>query len=244
MLRDALRMHPNLACPEETHFFRWGEPFGTDQSSRALINNAVLKRHREIDGITEPEFKAMLGASTSRADLYTRYLGLYATRKKPGANRCFDKTPQNIYGALLAASSMQKAKFVHIVREPLNVVASLRIGRVVKVENVVGACNYWVEAVQIAAGLKRAYPGRVYEFRYEDFVREPMRQLELLLGFLGEEFDATWFSKLNTREVDHQQEGVLSARDLAQVRRLCETARRGYGYAPLPEPEAATAAAP
>src|SRR5688572_15305042 len=48
MLRDALRMHPNLACPEETHFFRWGEPYGTEAMSRSLSNNAVLKKHREI----------------------------------------------------------------------------------------------------------------------------------------------------------------------------------------------------
>ncbi|HSI57060.1 MAG TPA: sulfotransferase [Ideonella sp.] len=240
LLRDALRMHPNLACPEETHFFRWGEPFGTEQSSRVLTNNVVLKRHREIDGISESEFKAMLGVSTSRAELYTRYMALYAKRNKPGATRWFDKTPQNIYGALLAASSMQKAKFVHIVREPINVVASLRIGRVVKVENLVGACNYWVEAVQIAAGLKRAYPGRFYEFRYEDFVRQPLPQLELLLGFLGEQFDPTWFSKLNTREVDHQQEGVLSAEELAQVHKLCDAVRQRYGYelAPATEPDA------
>eukprot|EP01036_Dinobryon_divergens_P003055 gene3055-4019_t len=104
MLRDALRMHPNLACPEETHFFRWADPFGTDGLNRVLSNNAVLKKHREIDGVTEEEFKAMLGESTSRADLYERYMALYMQRKKPAATHWFDKTPQNIYGAMLAAS--------------------------------------------------------------------------------------------------------------------------------------------
>jgi hypothetical protein len=230
MLRDALRMHPNLACPEETHFFRWGEPYGTEAMSRSLSNNAVLKKHREIDGITEPEFADLLRQCGSRAELYTRYMALYLQRKKPGAMRWFDKTPQNVYGALLAASSMPRSKFIHIVRDPINVVASLRIGRIVKVENLTGACNYWNEAVQIVGGLKRAYPARVFELRYEDFVAEPESQLKLLLDFIGEPFDAKWFTQLNTRQVDHKDEGVLSDAEQAVVRRACAQGRRRYGY--------------
>mgnify|MGYP003951013369 CR=1 FL=1 len=111
MLRDALRMHPNLAGPEETHFYRWGEPYGTEAMTRTLTNNVVLKRHREIDGITEPEFVEMLKQCTSRAELYWKYMTLYIHRKKPGATRWFDKTPQNVYGAMLAASSMPRARF-------------------------------------------------------------------------------------------------------------------------------------
>jgi hypothetical protein len=241
MLRDALRMHPHLASPEETHFFRWGEPYGTEAMSRALSNNPVLKKHRELDGISEAEFAELLKQCTSRAELYTRYMALFMQRKKPGAKRWFDKTPQNVYGALLAASSMQRSKFVHIVREPINVVASLRIGRIVKVENLTGACNYWNEAIQIVAGLKRAYPARVYELRYEDFVADAPGQLKLLLDFIGEPFDSKWFAALKTRESDHQEEGVLSPDEFAVVRRLCSAGRRRYGYeTEAPAAEAAT----
>jgi hypothetical protein len=241
MLRDALRMHPHLAGPEETHFFRWGEPYGTDSMMRSLSNNAVLKRHRELDGITEAEFAEMLKQCTSRAELYWRYMTLYIHRKKPGATRWFDKTPQNVYGALLAASSMPRSKFVHIVREPINVVASLRIGRIMKVDALTGACNYWNEAVQIIAGLKRAFPARVYELRYEEFVARPQRQMELLLDFIGEPFDARWFSGLVTRPVDHQQDGVLSEDEKATVRQLCGSGRRRYGYEQMPDAQAPAA---
>lgn len=234
MLRDALRMHPNLACPEETHFFRWGDPYGTDQMMRALTNNAVLKRHRQMDGITEEEFSGMLAAATSRGELYQRYMALFIKRKKPGAKRWFDKTPQNVYGALLAAGSMPKSNYVHIVRDPLNVVASLRIGRVVKVESLVGACNYWNEATQIVAGLKRAYAGRVYELRYEDFVQDPTGQMELLLNYLDEPFERQWFDALRTKGIDHTEEGVLSPEEFATVRTLCGGGRRRYGYEARP----------
>src|SRR5262249_29267885 len=89
MLRDALRMHPRLACPEETHFFRWGEPFGTDAMMRTLSSNQVLKKHREMDGIAEDEFVQMLKQSSSRSELYARYMALFMQRKKPGATRWF-----------------------------------------------------------------------------------------------------------------------------------------------------------
>lgn len=231
MLRDVLRMHPNLASPEETHFFRWCDPFGTEPMSRTLLNNTVLKRHREIDKITEQEFKHMLGKATSRADLYAKYMSLFMSRNKPTATRWFDKTPQNIYGAMLAATTMPRAKFVHIVRDPRNVVASLRIGRIVKVEGLVGACNYWNEAINIVAGLKRAYPNRVFELRYEDFVKDPMTELSQLLGFLNEPFENAWFTQVKMRNSDHTEEGVLQAEEMDTVKKLCSGGMVRYGYA-------------
>lgn len=232
MLRDALRMHPKLACPEETNFFRWGDPAGTDNFTRMLASNPVLRHHRELDGISEPEFRQMLGACTSRGDLYQRYMALYIARRKPEATRWFDKTPQNVYGALLAATTLQRSRFVHIVRNPLNVVASLRIGKVVKVGNLNGAISYWNEAVSIMRGLKRAFPGRVLEIRYEDFVVDPQQGLRDLLAWLEEPYEPDWFASLSTRLIDHADEGVLDADDVQRVRERCGPGMRRHGYAP------------
>lgn len=238
MLRDVLRRHPNLACPEETHFFRWGEPYGTPGLTRTLTGNAVLKRHRQIDGITEDEFAAMVKAARSRAELYEAYMALYIERKKPGATRWFDKTPQNVYGAMLALATVPKARFVHIVRHPVNVVASLRIGKVMAVSDLIGAVNYWREAVAIVAGLRRAYPGRVHELRYEDFMVNPQGETERLLTYLGEPYDPTWFADVKIRESDHTKDQVLSPEEVALVHELCDAGLRHYHY-PAPA-EAAT----
>lgn len=230
MLRDVLRRHENLACPEETHFFRWGDPFGTDALNRTLTNNAVLKHHRELDGVTEDEFRIILAESNSRADLYHRYMRLYISKKKPRATRWFDKTPQNIYGALLTATTMPKVKFVHIVRDPRNVAASLRLGKVVKVESIVGSANYWHESVQIIKGLKKAFPERVHELRYEDFVANPLVHVEAILNFLGEPFDAREFKDLNIRDSDHAKEGLLSSEDLIRLEAICQLGMKRYKY--------------
>lgn len=230
MLRDVLRRHENLACPEETHFFRWGDPFGTDALDRALSSNPVLKRHRELDGVTEEEFRSILSASSTRADLYHRYMRLYMSKHKPAATRWFDKTPQNIYGALLIATTMPKVKFVHIVRDPRNVAASLRLGKVVKVERIVGSANYWHESVQIIKGLKRAFPERVHELRYEDFVAEPLIHIEAILKFLGEPFEASTFDNLNIRNSDHAGDDLLSAEDLSRLEAICQLGMKRYKY--------------
>ncbi|TDM05596.1 MAG: hypothetical protein C4K60_12640 [Ideonella sp. MAG2] len=236
MLRDVLRRHPNLACPEETHFFRWGDPFGTDALNRALTNNAVLKKHREIDGVSEEEFKKILAESNNRGDLYQRYMRLYIAKNKPSATRWFDKTPQNIYGALLIATTMPKAKFIHIVRDPRNVAASLRLGKVVKVESIVGSANYWHESVQIIKGLKRAFPERVHELRYEDFVAEPLVHVESILNFLGEPFDPTTFAGLSIRNSDHAEEALLSPDDLSRLEIICQLGLKRYRYKTSPTP--------
>lgn len=230
MLRNVLRLHPNLVSPEETHFFRWPEPFGTEAYARIVQSNPVLKRHREIDGIAETEFAQMLQNCRSRDDLYHRYMALFASRRKPTATRWFDKTPQNVYGAAMAAATMQRARFVHIVRNPVNVVASLRIGKVMKVERLVGACNYWNEAVDTLMVLKRAYPLRVHELKYEEFVADPMTHLRKLLEFIGEPFDASWFQGVAMSEADHRGSGVLSDDEQGRVLRLCATGRKRYGY--------------
>jgi len=230
MLRNLLRCHPNLACPEETHFYRWGEPMGTEGLRRMLSTNPVLRQHRRIDGIWEEEFLRMLDRSASRPDLYERYMQRYIGRNKPQATRWFDKTPQNVYGAMLMACSMPQARFVNIVRNPLNVVASLRLGKVMKVESLQGAINYWTEAEHIMRGLKHAFPERVLEMRYEDLMADVSTHTQRLLAFLGEPHDPAWFAGFALSPSDHRDAEVLSPEETLTVQQACQAGMRRHGY--------------
>ncbi len=230
MLRNVLRNHPNLAAPEETHFFRWAEPFGGVIYRKVVSENRILKHHREMDGIEESEFQEILDESVSRADLYHRYMQLYIKKNKPEAGRWFDKTPQNIYGAAMIASEMVNAKFVHIVRDPLDVVSSLRIGIIIKVENLVGACCYWNEAADNIHVLKKAFPGRVYEVKYEDFTREPMAELNNMMAFLEEPYDPEHFVDINIVPKTHEHETLFTEKEITRIRQLCRRWGTHYGY--------------
>jgi sulfotransferase family protein len=230
LLRDVLRKHPNLASPEETHFFRWSEPFGTNMGLKPLLSNPVLKKHRELDGITEAEFRNMLNASASRAELCAAYMRRYIRIKKPEATRWFDKTPQNVYGAAMIATEFPGSKFLHIVRNPLDVVSSLRIGKIVKVENLVGACNYWNESAEILHVLKRAFPKRVYEVKYEDFTRDLLQEVKKIAAFVGEEFKDEYLKGINTKPKQHEHTALFSPEEMSVIAKLCGRWAKHYGY--------------
>ncbi|NDY92934.1 sulfotransferase family protein [Ideonella livida] len=236
MLRNILRQHPLLACPEETHFYRPGEPFGTP-GFQAFCNSNTLKRHRQIDGVPEEAFAQMLAGSRSRAELVHRYMAAFVAMSKPGARCWFDKTPQNIYGAAQLAADFPQARFVHIVRNPLDVAASLRIGKVMKIAQLVGACSYWNESVTLMQQLKQLAPGRVLELHYERFTAQPRAGVQALMAHLGLPFRAEDFPALDTAPVSHEEEGVLSAEEVAFIKALCLPGRRLYGYAASGEPE-------
>lgn len=230
MLRNLLRCHPHLACPEETHFYRWPEPFGTEAYTRIVRSNPVLRQHREIDRISEDEFAALLAASRTRRELCEQYMALYIRRNKPEATRWFDKTPQNVYGVGMLGD-WRELSFVHIVRNPLEVAASLRIGKVMKIPQAEGAANYWREAIESINTLRRAYPKRVFEVRYEDMVAQPAQELARLCEFLGEPFEPAWFEGIAVRESSHAEEGVLTPKEQALVRKICQKGCKRYGYA-------------
>ena len=241
MLRNLLRQHPNLACPEETHFYRIAEPFGTLAFSRWATSNPTLVHHREIDQVPESDFAEILTKSTSRADLYRRYMTNFVQRQKPAACRWFDKTPQNVYGVAIAASEIPDARFVHIVRDPVNVISSLRIGRVMKVTELEGACSYWNESAAILETLRRAYPDRLLEVRYEDVVARPHEFIERIVAFIGETYNRAWFADANTSVIDHRDNGVLNDSEIDFVQRVCAIGRARYDYAdakrgPAPRP--------
>ncbi len=230
LLRDVLREHPNLASPEETHFFRWSEPFGNNASLKAIEGNATLKKHRAMDGITEAEFQKMLHRSVSRSDLTKKYMKLFISKNKPSANRWFDKTPQNVYGAAMIATQFPHSKFVHIVRNPIDVVSSLRIGKIVKIESIVGACNFWNEAAEIIYVLKKAYPGRVYEVKYEDFTNNLLVEMEKILAFVGEEFHPDYFNRIATKPKEHEHDKLFSEQEIDTIARLCGKWSKHYGF--------------
>ena len=229
-LRDVLRRHPNLASPEETHFYRWGEPFGTPALNRVLQNNKTLVRHRELDGISEELFKKLLKNSVSRSDLYRRYMRQFMNKNKPDAGRWFDKTPQNVYGAAMIASEFPGSKFIHIVRNPMSVVSSLKVGKVMHVPQIVGACNYWIESVEIMRVIRKAYPARVYEVRYEDLVGKFEIEFPKLLEFLGETYEPSNFSDVKLSLKEHRYDELFKEEELVQIKQLCGKLASNYGY--------------
>ena len=242
MLRQVLERHPALVCPEETHLFRWPHPFGTPDYRNVSTGNRTLRRHREIDGVAEDAFADMLAGSLTRRELIERYMEAYAARQKPEATRWFEKSPQNVYGIQLIRGLFPEARFLHIVRHPLEVVSSLKLGKVMKVESAVGAANYWLEAVSALESFAAAETGRVWQVRYEDFTSAPRRHVEALFDFLEEPLDPAVTAEFAVAPASHRSSNVLTWAEIVRTWQICGALATRFGYACWPAPAESDAA--
>ncbi len=240
LLRNILRLHPNLNAPEETFFYRWGDPFATDGYKHVYFNNPTIKQHRSIDGVEDQRFRQMFSKSISRRDLSARYGNEFLKQTAKG-KRWFDKTPQNIYGILLIRAQFPSSKIVHIYRNPLNVVASLKAGKVMPAQQLMAAINYWVEAIQIINTFKELPNNNLVELKYEALLASPEQEIKALLIALNENTDEFDFGQLgknaNTEhasiiieaEVDKYKE-ILSQDEISSVLEHCGPYMNRYGY--------------
>nr|WP_255599383.1 sulfotransferase [Hasllibacter sp. MH4015] len=231
-VRDLLRRIPGFICPEETHFMRWSDPFRSPGGLRPHRRNALLRRHREIDGVDEATFDLLLRRCANKAELQRRYVGAFAQANRIDAPfRWFDKTPQNIYGLPLILGQFPRARVLHLVRNPLNVVSSLQLGRQVKIPDLQGAINCWSEAVEIwDAMAPLAPPSRMLELRYEDILADVPAAMTRIAAFADIPHpDHLWSVGDGRADVD-QWRRVLSPTAAARVARRCGPIAASRGY--------------
>ena len=148
--------------------------------------------------------------------------------------RWFDKTPQNVYGVLLISAAFPDARYVHIHRHPLNVVASLLEGAVMPAHSLNGAINYWTEAISILQQFRKIAGDQLIEIRYDDLTSAPLDTLNGLLEFLDED---PALLRAELRNVHPEQNKYLEKLDDSQVKEVLErTAKERdiYGYGDTP----------
>ena len=230
LIRDALNVHSRLTCPQETHFFRWGFPFASDEFSTKLLEDKTLTRHREIDGIGSEEFRRLLFSAESRRALQDAYGSTFKDRVGVGELRWFDKTPQNVYGMLLLSGMYPESKFIHLHRHPLNVVASLKAGVVMPPHSVLAGINMWLEAVTIVQEYEKAWPERLLNVSYERFTENPRVELERILEFIEEPWEEQLLDgpKIHPEQNKYMEE--LTEDEVALVKTMLGDKMAPYGY--------------
>lgn len=230
LLRDLLRLHPRLECPEETHFFRWPDPYASPRFMHPYTKNKIIMKQRGMDGISEEEFAQLIRTSYSRKELAEGYGQLYLEKQGNSHGRWFDKTPQNIYGILLISQMIPDARFIHIYRNPLNVTASLLLGEVLSSDGIVDAINYWYEPMAIMQQYKQIAQERVIEISYEDLTTEPQSTLGAILKFVGENVDELILPRDMVHPERNKYMEVLTEEQVKDVKQYCMPYYREYGY--------------
>lgn len=232
LLRDIIASHPLLYSPNETHFYRSSDPYGTMAYIAPLLNQKILQNHRRLDKIHQNQFRDdILFKSLNRGELMERYGQAYLqSQNAPSSARWFDKTPQHVYGGLLIAHQFPNSKFIHIVRNPLNVISSLRTSTVMTVKEIVGASNYWLEAAIIMKYLKTLLGNRLLEISYENLTSDPNRYTDKVVTFIDENPQEITFDFNIIKREKNNYRKTLSKNDIDIAREICGDMANHYGF--------------
>ena len=210
LLAVMLDSHPRVAMPPETAFLtELGRLDGLsgDALERAFFTLVTTDRWGVSNwndlGVDKAEYAQRLrelSAFSVTAGLRVLF-GMVADRA--GKPLFGEKTPADAAHMPRIASHLPEARFVHIVRDPRDVVLSL--AKTSAGAGVRMSAQTWVDMISTARAAARTLP-HYHELRYEDLLDDPEAKLREVCAFLGLGFDA--------RMLDHGDSG---ARHVAQL---------------------------
>jgi Sulfotransferase family len=189
LLRLMLDAHPELAIPPETHFIP--AVIRAVRRGRAADRVAAIITHhrRWADfGLDADELRQRIGAvdPLDAGGAIRAFYELYA--EKQGKPRWGDKTPG--YGTRMRriGKALPEARFVHVIRDGRDVVASRARRSQREPLPVEVAAKRWKRRV-ISTRKRAEGVERYLEMRYEDLVAEPEASLRSVCAFVELPFD-------------------------------------------------------
>ncbi|MBT5434321.1 MAG: sulfotransferase [Alphaproteobacteria bacterium] len=191
------------------------------RSDGRVCESALLRNLGEIDNWrSNEELQNFLNVPAIEACHFDTALGLtrdwpeewripflarayfYSAVEHLGITRLAEKTPGHELHASLLKHCFPRARFVYLVRHPVDVVASIRgvLGRQTERGVDPELLRWWqMSAIDftrrwrrsVAAGhlMHEALPGEVMSVRYERFIEEPETVARQIFGFVGAAFD-------------------------------------------------------
>lgn len=190
-VQQLLAHHPEVGTTQETHLFQ------------AYLGPLAGRWRRELEAwedeeragergyglspvVTDEEFHRMCGA-------FARGVLERARAASGHPSVLVEKTPGHLFHADLIARVVPTARFVHVVRDPRDVVSSLlRASRRWwggwAPSSPVTAARWWRSHVEAGLGLRDAGAAHL-EVRYEDLHRDAAAQLGRMAGLLDLEAD-------------------------------------------------------
>jgi hypothetical protein len=193
LLRRILNRHPSLALYEETRFFEevyaQRAAFGPleDSENRARFVRELLQtaRMRQIgsDGNIHQLRRMLLDEGTSYRDVFHIILQFYA--EAHGKTRGGDKTPTHAFFTETLAEWYPDAPIIHLVRDPRDVVASLR--RMPWAPKSIALNALFWSNFNAAAEQSKQRPGYLL-VSYERLVEHPAEEVARICAHTREDF--------------------------------------------------------
>jgi hypothetical protein len=187
--------HADFAIPPECQFVAdviavdGSSPDWVDQVCAGMTSAATWPDYG-IDAVT---FRSTVRAAapTSPAGVLRLFYRSYAARH--GKPHWGDKTPGTVKRMAAIARVLPEARFIHLIRDGLDVAASLRDLWFGPSESYAQCVSHW--AATIARAREQRSDGLHYlELRYEALVTEPADALRRVCDFLECEYDPAMLS--------------------------------------------------
>jgi sulfotransferase family protein len=245
LMRWILSTHPRIAVSRRTELWpRFAERFGDlarpENLDRCL---AAMARRSQIAalGVDLDELREVFVAGdTTYPRLFALLHERYAARL--GKTRWGDQSPGNERFADEVMAAYPDARFLHLVRDPRDVVAAERERRPGRPGVTGAATTAWLRSIRLAERNAERHAGAYLLVRYEALVADPAGVMREACTFLDEAFDPT-MTELDGVERYRDIEGgaistafvfayrrTLEPWDVAAIQRAaaCEMMRLGY----------------
>jgi hypothetical protein len=216
---------------------------GQPRSGTTLVEQ-ILASHPDVDATDELAFMGHRGADLQRDGGYAerltvlsedrwqayreQYLKLVEPYRGKGGRVFLDKAPENFLHVALILRILPNARFVHVVRDPLdNIVSQYRHffpeGREYS-NSLEGLIFYWQGYLMLMRHWSALFPERIYHQHYASLVGSPEPQIEALLAFCSLPAASECFTP-------HATERPVMTPSAAQVRQPINTAGIDSGLA-------------
>lgn len=226
LLRAMVGNHSRIASGLETYWFDVNWDAHQGQNGEPI--EVYFKRLAKFYDLPEEDVLEMGRNAANIHDFLNRLLGTYA--RTTGKLRWAEKTPGNVCHMDRIFSGWPEARVLHIIRDPKDVLASLRESN--KWDQPEIFAEKWcaflprVEAARKAGLLNKQ---NYFEVRYESLVSHPEPETRRILDFLGEPWESA-VADFVGKDQDYEKVLEVTGREsstLARLKRPLEQDRIG-----------------
>jgi Sulfotransferase family len=162
----------------------------SDSNKRRMMREWLASKAFRVSGLRAEEIEKKVMAECHSASDFLRIV-MEEVARNQRVDRWVDSTPTNVPHMLRIKHDFQDAKFIHIIRDPRDLVLSLdkkgwsRPLPGDKRNSLLAAGVYWEWIVRKARKYGEQLGADYMETRYEDLVQTPAKELAKIGAFLG-----------------------------------------------------------
>lgn len=224
--------------------------FSIEGETGIFTKQNIFSPNRKHFGLPNKELMHLFGVSKDISDFFVR--GIIAIR--PDSSKTFvEKTPQHALSMKYISKSFPNAKFLHVIRDPRDAFVSAKKHTGIPYGRSANAyAVYWKKIIRSRYSFERngkTDTSRIYDIKYEELTKEPRKEVQKIMKWLGEEFEESQldpktiskdkrssnenFTRLSesisNRTVGSHVE-LLTEEEMDQFSRICREEMELFGY--------------